>query len=347
MRLKKLLSENNLEAFLCLSRQRIYYLSGYEQEDAYLLATPKSTYLITDSRYQEEAKSLRPKFKVIISSQPLKEVIELAKKYKIKNLGIEDDRLNYHIYALLKKQLRQVKIKPASGYVASLILIKDKQEIKAITQACRLAEKALLKIKTTAVVGKSEIETAAYLKHYLSTLGSEVADYEPIVASGARSALPHARTTTQKIKKGDNLLIDLGAKVYGYNSDLTRVYSFSKMKAEYKRIYSIVKNAQTAAINLIKPGAKASDIDRAAREVITAQGYGKEFIHATGHGVGLDIHEKPSISLRSQDVLKPGMVFSIEPGIYIKGKFGIRLEDIVTVTQKGYKILSHDIAHTV
>ncbi len=312
-----------------------------------MLLTIKGDYLITDSRYLDEIKSLKITCKKIISSHPLKEIARLINKHNLKTIGFEEDCLNYQTHTFIRKRLSNTKMKPAAKYIKMLTLIKDTQEIKAITKACVIANLTLAQINKINLIGKTEKELAAYLKYYLSKLGFEVADYEPIVASGARSAKPHAKTTNIKLKKGSNLLIDLGAKVYGYNSDLTRVYSLSKMKAEYKKIYSIVKEAQERAIAGIKPGVKASLIDKAARNVIASYGYADNFIHTTGHGIGLHIHEGPIISSKNEEYLKPGMIFSVEPGIYLKGKFGIRLEDIVTVTRKGYKVLSHDISRAV
>lgn len=345
--LKNLLCENNIEGMLCVSSRNIFYFMGYYQQDAYLLLTIKGDYLITDSRYLDEIKSLKINCKKIISSHPLKDAAQLIKKHNFKTIGFEEDCLNYQMYAFIRKQLSKTKMKPAVKYIKMLTLIKDTQEIKAISKACGIANRTLAQINKINLVGKTEKELAAYLKYYLSKLGFEVADYEPIVASGARSAKPHAKTTNIKLKKSSNLLIDLGAKVYGYNSDLTRVYSLSKMEAEYKRIYSIVKEAQERAIAGIKPGVKASFIDKIARDVIASYGYAENFVHATGHGIGLHIHEGPTISSKNKEHLKPGMVFSVEPGIYLKGKFGIRIEDTVTVTQKGCKVLSHDISHAV
>jgi len=345
--LKKLLDENNIEAMLFSSREHIFYFLGYYQDDAYLLLTHKDDYLITDSRYQNEVKNLKEKCKKIISSQPLREISQLVKKYHLKTIGFEEDCLNYQMYAFIKKNLSGIKIKPAAKYIRMLTLIKDAQEIKTISKACDIANLTLAQIKKMNLIGKSEKELSGYLKYYISKLGFETADYEPIVASGARSALPHAKTTNIKLKKDSNLLIDLGAKVYGYNSDLTRVYSLSKMKAAYKSIYSIVEEAQKTAIASIKPGVKASLVDKKARDVIAGNGYADKFIHTTGHGLGLHIHEGPTISPRNPQCLRAGMVFTVEPGIYLANKFGIRIEDVVAVTQKGYKVLSHDITHTV
>jgi len=345
--LKNLLYKNNIEAMLCLSREHVFYFTGYDQEDAYLLLTPKEDYLFTDSRYQEEVKSLKMNLKKIISSSSLIDLSQIIKKNNFKTLGFEEDCLNYQMYTYIKKQLAGVRMKPATKYIKLLTLIKDAREIKAISKACDIVNITLNQIKKINLIGKTEKELAAYLKYHISKLGFETANYEPIVASGSRSALPHAKTTNYKLKKTSNFLIDLGAKVYGYNSDLTRVYSFSKMKAEYKRIYIIVKEAQETAIHSIKPGIKASLIDKAARDVIAKYGYAKNFIHTTGHGLGLHIHEAPTISPKSDEYLESGMVFTVEPGIYLADKFGIRIEDVVVVTQKGYKVLSHDITHAV
>jgi Xaa-Pro aminopeptidase len=345
--LKKLLCKNNIEALLILSREHIFYIMGYSQDDAYLLLTPKGDYLITDARYQLETENLKANCKKVITSNPLKDISELIKKHNFKTLGFEEDSLNYQMYASIKKQLPHIKLIAAAGYIKELVLIKDSQEIKAISIACKIVNLTLAEISKIELVEKSEKEISAYLKYHISKLGYETADYEPIVASGVRSALPHAKTTRAKIKNDSNLLIDLGAKVYGYNSDLTRTYSLSKMKAEYKRIYNIVKEAQQKAIESIKPGLKASDIDKAARNTIAAYGYADKFIHTTGHGVGLHIHEGPTIGPKNQQLLKPGMVFTIEPGIYLAHKFGIRIEDVVVVTQKGHKVLSHDIANAI
>jgi Xaa-Pro aminopeptidase len=345
--LRRLMRKDKLEALLIASPQRIYYFSGYFNTDAYLLLVKNKTYLISDPRYSLELDKMNPTANIIISRSPLNEVTIKLKEQKVKSLGIEEDYISYQIYYHIKKDFKKLKILRASKYIKSLMILKEPGEIRAISKACGIAQKVFGHLKRKRLTGLSEKQVAAYINFYILQLGFQPADYQPIVATGSRSAMPHAQSTNYKIKKESNCLIDLGAKVYGYNSDLTRVLALSKMKAEYKKIYDIVKCAQEQAINTIKPGIKASAVDKAARDVIKDYGYGKYFTHATGHGIGLKVHEAPSISPVSTEILKPQMVFTIEPGIYLPHKFGIRIEDVVAVTKKGYKILSHDISGTI
>jgi Xaa-Pro aminopeptidase len=345
--LRKLMRNDKLEALLITSPQRMYYFSGYFNTDAYLLLTKRKSYLISDPRYSLELNKIKAKADILISRSPLKDVVNKLKEQKVKSLAIEEDSTSYQLYSQMKDSLKGLRITKAAKHIKSLMVIKDSQEIRIISKACRIANNIFGHLKRKRLAGLSERQVAAYINFYISKLGFQPADYEPIVASGVRSAMPHAEAGNHKIKKESNCLIDLGIKVYGYNSDLTRVLALSKMKAEYKKVYDIVKYAQKQAINAIKPGVEAKAVDKAARDVINDYGYGKYFTHATGHGIGLMVHEAPSISPVSTEILRPQMVFTIEPGIYLPHKFGIRIEDVVAVTKKGCKILSHDISGTV
>ncbi len=346
-RLKISMNKEGIEALLINRKERIYYLTGYSAEDSFLLISPKKNYLFTDARYKEILRINKYTFEAIISKEPLKGLARLISGLNLKRTGIEQRYLNVNQYIFLKKSLNKVKLVPSARILNSMMVIKDEDEIKAIRQAIHITANAFNYSKRLKKAGRTEKEIAALLDFYILTHGADRGGYETMVISGVRTACAHAQSSDKKINSKANLLIDLGAKIYGYNSDLTRVYTLSKMKTGFSKILSIVIKAQQEAIQKVSHGRKISEVGLAARNYFKKFKLEKYFIHSTGHGVGLNVHEAPAISLNNTECLKAGMVFTIEPGIYLPGRFGIRVEDIVLVTKHGYEVLSNDIPNSI
>ncbi|MCM8781854.1 MAG: Xaa-Pro peptidase family protein [Candidatus Omnitrophica bacterium] len=342
-RLNAVLRKKNIDAFLITSPENIYYLSGFRSTDAFLLITPNDNFIITDFRYKEEARTI-DNFKLELIDDDYTVTIKKILKYiDIKNIGFEADSLSFSKASLLKKILKNKKIKmePLIGVIEELRLLKDKCEINEIKGTIAIAKKVLKTLKIKA--GLTEKRLAFELDNLIRVFGGDKSSFPTIVASGKNSSKPHAAVTNKIIKKNELVLIDFGVTCNMYNCDLTRVFLPDKIERLLYDIYQICKEAQQLAITTVKPSVRAKDVDKAARDYITARGYGKQFGHSLGHGVGISIHELPKISLKSEQILKPDMVFTIEPGIYIENMGGVRIEDMVRVTQTGCEVLTDDI----
>lgn len=345
--LKKALKTNGIDSLFLNKKERIYYLTGYRADDSYLLVTHKKNFLFTDSRYKEEIKNKRYNFEVILSADKVKSIKSLSSDLNIKNIGIEEDYISYNLFINFKKNIKNVKFIQSQLLLDNLMVIKDAQEIKATKKAIDITHKAFKLFKKMKKVGRTEKELAYELDYYILSQGYGRGGFETMIISGLRTASAHAKSSNVVIRNNTNLLIDLGAKSYGYNSDLTRVYTLSKMKKRFKAIFNIVKTAQDKAIKAIRPNIKISKIDSTIREYFKSLKLDKFFIHASGHGIGLLVHEKPAINRKNNQLLKPGMIFTLEPGIYLPGKFGIRLEDIVLVTKDKCEVLSREIPSSI
>jgi Xaa-Pro aminopeptidase len=338
--LRSYLSELGIDGFLVTDIKNVRYLSGFTGSAGFLLITKDYPVFITDFRYQEQAKREIKGFKIRIQTNEIADFInKLVVKSKIKKIGFEDHNMSYKMYKeLLKKGL---KLKALSDTVEKLRMIKAKEEVSAIRTAIRRAENAFKRLQRFIKTGVKEQELAMKLEGFIREEGCKNIPFTVIVASGHVSALPHATPTNRSIKKGDLVLFDWGGESDGYYSDMTRtvVLKGRSLKRQMD-IYSIVHEAQNRAIKTIRPGVKAVNIDAAAREFIREKGYKKNFGHGTGHGVGLAVHEKPVISWHSKDIIEEGMIFTVEPGIYIPGFGGVRIEDIVLVRRDGAEILT-------
>jgi Xaa-Pro aminopeptidase/Xaa-Pro dipeptidase len=231
--------------------------------------------------------------------------------------------------------------------VESLREIKDRVEIDLIRQSAKIAVKGFHYVHQNVRPGMTEREIQARLEHYTKTIGSEKPAFDIIVAAGPRASMPHCQSNETKVKSGNLVLLDMGVVYEGYHSDLTRPIFLGKMTPLHREIHSLVWEAQRAGIKKAGPGVPASEVDAACRELIAKRGYGDKFGHGTGHGVGLEIHEAPTVSGRSETILKPGMVITVEPGIYLPGKFGVRIEDMVLITDKGHEVLTSGLDQRV
>ena len=336
------LNELDLDGFLVSSQPDIYYLTGFQSRDSYLLLTPKESFFITDFRYLHEArKSLSNLSIKIINGSLFKLVNKLCLSAKVTRLGFQAKNLLFGEYEKLSEQFQtKIRFIPTYDLIETLRQIKSPQEIKFIKKAVAITVGALNYAKKIIQPGMKEYELGLELKRFILERGAGAFSFDIIVASGPNSAFPHHITTKRIIKNHQPVLIDMGVEFKGYKSDLTRVFFLGKMTPVFSRIYNIVQRAQGDSIRGIRPGITISKIDSFARQYIAKEGYGRYFGHGLGHGIGLQVHESPHISSKNKNRLIPGMIFTIEPAIYLPGQFGIRLEDMVLVTKRGAQILS-------
>ncbi len=336
--------KENIDALLVTKPANVRYLSGFQGSEASLYFTSRARFLITDFRYELQAKKEVKGFEIKLIDGSFFELVgNLAKALKTKRLGFEYKCLTFGEYEGIKKQLMGADFIPTFDIVEKFRQIKDAYEIGLIKESILILKKALFHFKSILKPKASENDLAAEMEYFIKAASGERGSFEVIVASGNNSAHPHAKPSKRVIKSNDMVLLDLGINYKGYNSDLTRIFFLGKITTKSKNIYNIVKEAQRRCLKAIRPGAKISRIDEIARSYIRRSGFGKYFGHALGHGIGLEVHEEPPISHKVHAILKPGMVFTIEPAIYLPNWGGIRIEDMVLVTRNGCEILTDDI----
>ncbi|MGC8764910.1 MAG: M24 family metallopeptidase [Brevinematia bacterium] len=346
-RIEKLLNKiQEKEAFLIASPEEIYYFTGFTGEDSYLIIKKNEIAFFTDLRFVEQIK-IEKKIELNVYELPShNRVITFIKdnllKDRIETLFVSKKDLKFSFGESLQLLLLENMIElKDSDYVKKMREIKDELEIEIIKQNLMLTELSYSLILPLIKEDRTEIEIAGEIESFLRKNGSESMAFSTIVASGERSVLPHGRATEKKIKRNEIILFDYGIKKNGYCSDFTRCYYFGKIISdEILKIHGVVKKALKAAEDVIKVGIPAREVHLAAWNVINREGYSSNFWHSTGHGVGLEIHEEPAISEKSETILQEGMVFAVEPGIYLPGVGGIRLEDMVVVRKDGVEILT-------
>jgi len=331
-----------IDALLVSGLPNIRYLTGFTGDNAQLLVTPAGQTLFTDPRFTVQASEECTCPVKIHGKGPLDAAVaDHIHRKKLKRIGFEAPRIAFDVYQRLKQGLQLgAGLKPVSGVIEKLRMIKSDAEIARIRRSVLTNSQALEKTLRSIRPGVSESALAGQLEYEMRRLGAEKAAFETIVAIGDRSALPHARPTARSLAAGDLLLIDMGACQDGYMSDMTRVLFLGSPSKRIATMYKAVLEAQLAAINAIRPGVTAAQIDSKARRIMKLHGLGKVFVHSTGHGLGLEIHEPPRLGKRDRTRLEPGMVITIEPGAYIRGFGGIRIEDTVLVTQYGCEVLT-------
>jgi len=324
------------------SPANISYLTDSPSQDSYLLISKKDSFYLTDSRYLQIAKkTLGGRLSIEKIERSCYQTLQaLCSRLRIKRLGFEERHLSYYSYRRIIGSLKgKTKLLPSGGIVEVSREIKSAKELNKIRHASRITKEALKYARGIVIPGKTELEIAADLERFIKYKGASDSAFKVIVASGSNSSYPHHLTSKRKIKKNDLVLIDIGVDYLGYKSDLTRVFFLGKISPLVHSVFDIIKEAQAQAIKKVKPGIPIRDIDLASRRRISEFGYGEYFIHNTGHGTGLEVHEAPNISSKETKLIKAGMVFTIEPGVYLPGKFGIRIEDLILVTKKGAVVL--------
>lgn len=346
--LRHILSEQQLDGFLISQQTNRYYLSGFSGSAGFLLINQERAILATDFRYVEQSKSQAPNFQVVqIGGQFNSWFPKLISDLGIKTLGFEGDDISLATYHQIVKAARKTspKLRPrlvsTEGIGEHLRSIKENKEVESIKKAAMLADAAEDYASIKLKPGMTEKDLAWILEIFLREKGSESLPFPIIVASGPNSALPHAHPTDRVIQEGEPVVIDLGARVNRYCSDITRTICCGNPSDNLSRIYRIVFEAQTSAIEGIRIGMKGEEADQIARDLIEKAGYGSSFGHSLGHGVGLDEHEYPRLGPNSKDVLARNMVFTVEPGIYIEGWGGVRIEDMVLLEKKGPRTLTN------
>jgi Xaa-Pro aminopeptidase len=338
LKLRRKFEANKIDAVFITQAENRRYLSGFDGSAGFLIITGKKAVLATDFRYTEQAIAEAPDFEILRIASRLDWFPDLLGELGIKRVGFEACHVSFQFHRQLHNTLRKkklpVKMVPVNGLVESVRAVKEPGEIELIEKSCAITDAAYESVAATIRPGMTEKQVAWELEKSLRENGSQALPFEIIVASGPRAALPHAKPSERVIQDGDSVVIDMGARWRGYASDLTRTVCAGKADATFKKIYNTVLNAQSKATESIHRGITGHEADNAAREVIDRAGYGEDFGHALGHGVGLAAHELPRLGPNAKETLGDGMVFTVEPGIYVSGWGGVRIED-TAVMEKG------------
>ncbi|EMF0148043.1 aminopeptidase P family protein [Enterococcus hirae] len=340
-KLRKKMQEENLDSFLITSPYNLRYLSNFTGTTGLAVITLEKAFFITDFRYTEQAAAQAQGFEIIKNVGPIfEEVADLVQKEGLRELGFEETTVSFLEYSVLE-EIIDAQLIPISGMIEELREIKDEEEIAIIEKACSIADLAYDHILKMIQPGMTEIEVANQLDFYMRSLGASGVSFETIVASGLRSAMPHGVASKKIIEQGDLITIDFGCYYEGYVSDMTRTFAIGDPGEQLKEIYQIVLEAQLAVLEVAKPGVTGKQLDAVARDYITKHGYGEAFGHSTGHGIGLEIHEGPNVSVRAEKQFVPGNIITDEPGIYLPGIGGVRIEDDLLITSDGNRVLTH------
>ncbi|SIO03192.1 Xaa-Pro aminopeptidase [Carnobacterium alterfunditum] len=340
-KLREGMKEKGIEALLVTSPYNLRYISNFTGTTGLCVITVDKAYFVTDFRYTEQVATQAVGFEIITNVGPIfDEVAKLLDKNKIQTLGFEEDFVTYSTFELLEKIIPSELI-PVKGLIEELREVKDETEIETIKKACSISDAAFKFILGEIKPGMSEIEVANLLDFHMRGLGATGVSFETIVASGIRSAMPHGVASHKKIETGDFVTIDFGCYYEGYVSDMTRTFAVGTPNEKLKEIYAITLEAQLKVIDAAKPGMSGVQLDAVARDHIASYGYGEAFGHSTGHGIGLEIHEGPNVSKLAEKVFVPGNVITNEPGIYLPGFGGVRIEDDLVITKNGNEVITH------
>jgi len=342
-KLRALIQEAEADALLVTNFTNVTYLTGFTGDDSYLLATLDGETLVTDPRYTTQLEEECPGLALEVrqpSVKMLAAVVGVVKRLKIKRLGIEGNSATVSLQQSLAKALPKVQLVVTENLVERLRIEKDKDEIKATRLACQQARHAYDVVREKLTANMTELDVAAELEYQARRAGAKALSFAAIVAVGPRAALPHARPTKRRLSESEFTLIDWGVNSGLYMSDLTRILVTGRISPKLRKIYGVVLKAQLAAIEAIRPGKTCEQVDRVARNIIKRAGFGKAFGHGLGHGTGLEIHEAPRLAQGQKTKLRPGMIVTVEPGVYFPGWGGVRIEDDVLVTRTGHEVLS-------
>lgn len=339
--LRRILSSDS-QAALVTNETNVYYFSGIRNSEGKILLFKDEVYLLVDFRYSETARNNCKSCKVFEFRNLREDIKELMTKHGAKALYIENEDVTLSAYNSYVEYFSQFGIEimnenALSKAITNLRLIKSEEEIEYIAEAQRITEKAYTEVLNFVKPGVTERKVALELEYLMKQYGASHVSFDLITITGKKTSLPHGVPSDGIIAEGDFFTMDIGALYNGYHSDMTRTVAVKSCSDYQREIYDIVYKAQTTALEAVKAGVKAFDIDKIARDIITEAGYGKEFGHSTGHGVGLYIHEEPYVSTRGEAILSENMVITVEPGIYLEGKFGVRIEDMVLVKENGYR----------
>lgn len=337
-------NSENIDSALIVSPENRRYFTEFPSSDGFLLVTRDDAVFITDSRYIEAAENKVTECKTALQKREISQVYDFFKSNGAEKVGIEASRMTVSELAKFENALKDISI-DFSGELDNMIdalrMVKSESEIEKIKKAQKIAEGAFDDICGFIKPGVTEKEIALRLEYYMLTHGAEGLSFETIAVSGKNTSMPHGVPTDKKIEVGDFVTMDYGALYDGYHSDMTRTVAVGKVSDEQKKVYNTVLEAQKAGLDFIRPGVSGRDADRVSRDIIENAGYGEYFGHSLGHGVGVEIHEKPNLSPSSEFILKKGNVVTVEPGIYVPGKFGVRIEDFAVITENGAENMTH------
>jgi len=320
--------------------KNIRYLSGFSGSSACILITAGKKFFLTDSRYATQAREEVKGYRIKIYTKALEAITGALVSEKAAAVAFESDFVTHDAFLRLRKNLPGLRLKPMPGVAGRARVSKDPFEIERIRESVRILEAGFETASAVIRAGVTEKKAASLIETAFREAGADGLAFDTIVASGERAALPHGKASDRKIRKGDLVVVDMGVLLNGYNSDATRTFCVGRPTPEQKKVYNTVLDAQERAIERVAAGVAAAYVDAGARETIEKAGYGKYFGHGTGHGVGLDVHEAPSVGPTSKEMLAPGMVITVEPGIYIPGWGGVRIEDMVLVRKDGFEVLT-------
>ncbi len=338
-RLRRILRQRGIAAFLVTAREPVRYLTGFTGSAGQVLVTSHRTVLITDFRYQAQAgRETRGIDLVIQKKDAVTALREVAAQLGVKQVAFDESSMTVERVRLSKRQ--GLRLKGISDPVAELRQCKDRGEVLRIKSAIRRAEDSYRELRRVIRPGMTEQEVGLRLEFLMRERGARRPAFDLIVASGANGAMPHATVSKRRLRTGDMVTIDFGAEADGYYCDITRTFCVGRPSPRQREIHALVLRAQEAAIGAIRPGASCRSVDVAARDIIAAAGHGDHFGHATGHGIGLAVHEGPTLSSLSKNTLAAGMVVTAEPGVYIPGWGGVRIEDMILVTERGHTVLT-------
>ncbi|PKR86041.1 M24 family metallopeptidase [Heyndrickxia camelliae] len=340
-KLRKALQGNGIDGILITSPYNRRYVSNFTGTAGVVLITEDKALFITDFRYIEQASKQAVGFTIVQHKGLIhEEIASQVKNLGIRRLGFEQDYMTYSSFQTYEKAI-QAELVPVSNLIENLRLIKTESEIKILKEAADIADAAFKHIIDYIKPGLTELEVSNELEFFMRKCGATSSSFNTIVASGVRSALPHGVASEKVIEKGDFVTLDYGALYKGYVSDITRTVAVGEPSEKLKEIYNVVLESQLLSIEKIKPGMTGKEADAIARDYISSHGYGEYFGHSLGHGIGLEVHEGPSLSVRSDVVLQPGMMVTVEPGIYIPGLGGVRIEDDTLITENSNETITH------
>lgn len=334
-------NELGVDGLLITNSKNRRYMTGFTGTSGIVMISSTKAVFITDFRYMEQAKNQVQNYEIVQHKGPIhEEVAKLVKDLGIKHLGFEQDEMTFGTFKIYENAV-SAKMVPISGVIEKLRLIKTDLELQILKEAAAIADQAFDHIIKVIKPGVNELEVSNELEFFMRKKGATSSSFDTIVASGFRSALPHGVASDKVIKAGELVTLDFGAYYKGYCSDMTRTVGVGEISDVLKSIYDIVLQSQLLGMNGIKAGMTGKQADALTRDYITAKGYGEYFGHSTGHGIGLDIHEGPALSVKSDTLLEPGMVVTVEPGIYLEGVGGVRIEDDIVITKDGNIALTH------
>ncbi|GAF13657.1 aminopeptidase YpdF [Bacillus sp. JCM 19046] len=340
--LQGMLAKNEIDGLLISSGINRRYVTGFTGTAGAVLLTEKEALFITDFRYTDQAEEQVKACKIVKQSGTLaQEIAKQAKQLNIKRLGFEKNKLTYGEFEQFNSLLSDCTLIPVAQLVESLRLIKSEEELSIMKSAAKIADDAFTYIQGVIKPGITELDVSNELEFFMRKQGAISSSFDIIVASGYRSALPHGVASAKKIESGELVTLDYGAYFNGYCSDLTRTLAVGEISDELKTIYETVRVAQQLGMEGIKPGLTGREADALTRDYIEAKGYGENFGHSTGHGLGMEVHEGPGLAKTSEVILQPGMVVTVEPGIYVPGVGGTRIEDDIVITKDGNQTLTY------